>query len=170
MISINALSLIAYFTYNYIDIIIFALRSTSWSYIIFCMVGRVMTDPSLGLLTPYEMVLAPARRLQPPPRPSTLPSYHARSKWHPHCPICYRPLLVFSPPEPLYTQSSSMPPLPPLIDPNPNSTPGSAATTPINPPPLAARPTPSLYDHLSLPLPSPLQRLSPTNPRGEGIA
>jgi hypothetical protein len=38
------------------DIIIYALGSTSWSSGIFWMVGRVITDPSLGLPSPYEVV------------------------------------------------------------------------------------------------------------------
>jgi hypothetical protein len=56
MISNRTLSLLAYFTYISVDIIIYALGSTSWSSRIFCMVGRVITDTSLGLLSPYEVV------------------------------------------------------------------------------------------------------------------
>jgi hypothetical protein len=43
------LSILAYFTYIFIDIIIYALGSTTWSSGIFWMVGRVIADPSLGL-------------------------------------------------------------------------------------------------------------------------
>jgi hypothetical protein len=56
MIPIRTLSLLAYFTYISIDIIIYALGSTSWFSGIFWMVGRVVADPSLGLLSPYEVV------------------------------------------------------------------------------------------------------------------
>jgi hypothetical protein len=51
MISIRTLYLLIYFTYTLIDIIIYALGSTLWSTRIFWMVGRVVADPSLGLLT-----------------------------------------------------------------------------------------------------------------------
>jgi hypothetical protein len=51
MISIRTLSLLAYFTYIFIDIIIYALGSTSWSSRFFWMVGRVVANPSLGLLS-----------------------------------------------------------------------------------------------------------------------
>jgi hypothetical protein len=53
---IMTLSLLAYFTYISIDIIIYALGSTSWPFGIFWMVGRVVADPSLGLLSPCEVV------------------------------------------------------------------------------------------------------------------
>jgi hypothetical protein len=56
MISIRTLSLLACFTYISIDIIIYALGSTSWSSEIFWMVGQVVTDPSLGLSSPCEVV------------------------------------------------------------------------------------------------------------------
>jgi hypothetical protein len=56
MILIRTLSLLAYFTYILIDIIIYALVSTLWSSGIFWMVGRVVKDPSLGLPSPYEVV------------------------------------------------------------------------------------------------------------------
>jgi hypothetical protein len=49
MIPIRTLSLPAYFTYIFIDIIIYALGSTPWSSEIFWMMGRVVADPSLGL-------------------------------------------------------------------------------------------------------------------------
>jgi hypothetical protein len=49
MILIRTLSLLDYFTYISIDIIIYALRSTLWSSGIFWMVDRVILDPSLGL-------------------------------------------------------------------------------------------------------------------------
>jgi hypothetical protein len=48
MILIKTLSLLAYFTYIFIDITIYALGSTAWSYGIFWMVGQVIADPSLG--------------------------------------------------------------------------------------------------------------------------
>jgi hypothetical protein len=51
MISIRTLSLLAYFTYISIDIIIYALVSMSWSSRIFWMVGRIIVDPSLCLLS-----------------------------------------------------------------------------------------------------------------------
>jgi hypothetical protein len=56
MISIMTLSLLAYFTYIIIDIIIYALESTPWSSEIFKMVGRVMAHPSLGLLSSCGVV------------------------------------------------------------------------------------------------------------------
>jgi hypothetical protein len=56
MITNKTLSLLDYFTYISIDIIIYAVGSTSWSYRIFWMVGRVITNPSLGLLSPCEVV------------------------------------------------------------------------------------------------------------------
>jgi hypothetical protein len=56
MISIRTLSLLIYFTYIPIDIIIYALWSKPRSSRIFWMVGRVVMDPSLGLLSPYEVV------------------------------------------------------------------------------------------------------------------
>jgi hypothetical protein len=49
MIPIRTLSLLAYFTYIFIDTIIYALGSTAWSSRIFWMVDRVIADPSLGL-------------------------------------------------------------------------------------------------------------------------
>jgi hypothetical protein len=49
MIPIRTLSLLTYFTYIFIDIIIYTLWSTSRSFRIFWMVGRVIADPSLGL-------------------------------------------------------------------------------------------------------------------------
>jgi hypothetical protein len=49
MIPIRTLSLLVYFTYTFIDIIIYALGSMPWSSEIFQMVGRVVADPSLGL-------------------------------------------------------------------------------------------------------------------------
>jgi hypothetical protein len=51
MISIKTLSLLAYFTYIFIDITIYSLESMPWSSRIFRMVGRVIADPSLGLLS-----------------------------------------------------------------------------------------------------------------------
>jgi hypothetical protein len=56
MILIRTLSLLVYFTYIFIDIIFYVLGSTHWSSGIFWMVGRVVTDPSLGLLSPCEVV------------------------------------------------------------------------------------------------------------------
>jgi hypothetical protein len=56
MISIMTLSLLAYFTHIFIDIIIYALGSTPWSFGNFWMVGRVIKDPSLSLLSPCEVV------------------------------------------------------------------------------------------------------------------
>jgi hypothetical protein len=56
MISIRALSLLAYFTYILIDIIIYVLQSMSWSSKIFCMMGRVVKDSSLSLLSPCGVV------------------------------------------------------------------------------------------------------------------
>jgi hypothetical protein len=52
MIPIRTLYLFAYFTYIFIDIIIYALGSTPWSSGIFWMVGRVITGPSLDLSSP----------------------------------------------------------------------------------------------------------------------
>jgi hypothetical protein len=51
MIPIRILSLFTYFTYIFIDIIIYALENMLWSSGIFWMVGRVITDSSLGLLS-----------------------------------------------------------------------------------------------------------------------
>jgi hypothetical protein len=56
MISIMTLSLLAYFTYILIDIIIYALESMPWSYEIFWMMGRVIADPFLGLPSPCRVV------------------------------------------------------------------------------------------------------------------
>jgi hypothetical protein len=56
MIPIMTLSLLTYFTYILIAVVIYVLRSTSWSSRIFWMVGRVIKDRSLGLLSPYEVV------------------------------------------------------------------------------------------------------------------
>jgi hypothetical protein len=56
MISIRTLSLVTYFTYIFIDIIIYALGSKPWSSRIFQMVGRVVADPSFGLLSPCGVV------------------------------------------------------------------------------------------------------------------
>jgi hypothetical protein len=56
MISIKTLSLLVYFTYIYIDIIIYILESTSWSSRIFCIVSRVVKDPTLGLPSPCGVV------------------------------------------------------------------------------------------------------------------
>jgi hypothetical protein len=56
MISIMTLSLTAYFTHIFIDIIIYALGSTPWSFENFWMVGRVIKDPSLSLPSPCEVV------------------------------------------------------------------------------------------------------------------
>jgi hypothetical protein len=55
MIPIRTLSLLSYFTYISIDIIFYALGSTLWSSRIW-MVGGVIADPSLGLLSPCEVV------------------------------------------------------------------------------------------------------------------
>jgi hypothetical protein len=49
MISIRTLSLLAYFTYIFIDIIIYASGGMLGSSGIFWMVGQVIADPSLGL-------------------------------------------------------------------------------------------------------------------------
>jgi hypothetical protein len=54
---IRTLSLLVYFTHIFIDIIIYVLLSTLWSFGIFWMVSRVIADPSLGLPSPYGMVL-----------------------------------------------------------------------------------------------------------------
>jgi hypothetical protein len=51
MILIRTLSLLSYFTYIFIDTIIYTFGSTPWSSGIFWMVGRVIADPSLGLLS-----------------------------------------------------------------------------------------------------------------------
>jgi hypothetical protein len=56
MITIKTLSLLAYYIYILIDIIIYALGNTTWSSGIFWMVGRVVKDPSLGLLSPCGVV------------------------------------------------------------------------------------------------------------------
>jgi hypothetical protein len=56
MIPIMTLSLLTYFTYILIAVVIYVLRSTSWSSRIFWMVGRVIKDRSLGLLSPSEVV------------------------------------------------------------------------------------------------------------------
>jgi hypothetical protein len=56
MITIRTPSLLSYFTYISMDIIIYVLGSTSWSSVIFWMVGRVVVDPSVGLPSPCEVV------------------------------------------------------------------------------------------------------------------
>jgi hypothetical protein len=56
MISIRTLSLLDYFIYIFIDIIIYTLGSTTWSSGIFWMVGRVIVDSFLGLLSLCELV------------------------------------------------------------------------------------------------------------------
>jgi hypothetical protein len=56
IIPIRTLSLLAYFTYIFIDIIINVLESMTWSSRIFWMVSRVITDPSLGLPSPCGVV------------------------------------------------------------------------------------------------------------------
>jgi hypothetical protein len=56
MIPIRTLSLLAYFTYIFIDIIIYTLGSMSWPSGIFWMVGQVIARPSLGLLSQYRVV------------------------------------------------------------------------------------------------------------------
>jgi Trk-type K+ transport system membrane component len=59
MIPIRTLSLLTYFTYIFIDIIIYALRSMPWSSGIFWMVGLVVAGPSLGLLSLCGLVSNP---------------------------------------------------------------------------------------------------------------
>jgi hypothetical protein len=56
MIPIRTLSLLAYFIYIFIDIIIYALGSMPWFFEIFWMVGRVIADPSLGLSSPCGVI------------------------------------------------------------------------------------------------------------------
>jgi hypothetical protein len=56
MISIRTLSLLVCFTYIFIDIIIYALGSMLWSSGIFWIVGQVIADTSLGLLSLCELV------------------------------------------------------------------------------------------------------------------
>jgi hypothetical protein len=56
MILIRTLSLLAYFTYIFIDIIIYAMGSTPLSSGIFWMVGRVIAGPSWGLSSPCGVV------------------------------------------------------------------------------------------------------------------
>jgi hypothetical protein len=56
MISISTLSLLAYYIYILIDTIIYVMGNTSCSSRIFWMVVRIIADPSLGLLSPYEVV------------------------------------------------------------------------------------------------------------------
>jgi hypothetical protein len=56
MIPIRTLSLLDYFTYIFIDIVFYAMGSMSWCSGIFWMVGQVITDPSLGFLSPCEVV------------------------------------------------------------------------------------------------------------------
>jgi hypothetical protein len=56
MISNKTLSLLIYFTYISIDIIIYSLWSTSWSSKISWMVGWVVTNHSLGLPSPCDVV------------------------------------------------------------------------------------------------------------------
>jgi hypothetical protein len=51
MIPIKIVSMLAYFTYIFIDIIIYALGRTSWSFGIFW-----VADPSLGLSSPCGVV------------------------------------------------------------------------------------------------------------------
>jgi hypothetical protein len=56
IIIIRTLSLLVYFTYIFIDIILYALGKTPWSSRIFRMVGQVIADPSLGLPSPCGVV------------------------------------------------------------------------------------------------------------------
>jgi hypothetical protein len=49
MIPIRTLSLLTYFIYTFVDIIIYSLGSTPWSSEIFWMVGQVIADPSFHL-------------------------------------------------------------------------------------------------------------------------
>jgi hypothetical protein len=56
MIAIRTLSLLTYFTHIFIDRIIYALVSMPWSSEIFWMLGWVIADPSLGFLSPCEVV------------------------------------------------------------------------------------------------------------------
>jgi hypothetical protein len=56
MIPIRTLSLLVYFTYIFIDIVIYAFGSTSWSSEIIWMAGRVIADPSLVILSPCGVV------------------------------------------------------------------------------------------------------------------
>jgi hypothetical protein len=56
IISIKTLSLLDYYIYILIDIIIYALWSMSWSSEIFWMVDRVIKNPFLNLLSPYGVV------------------------------------------------------------------------------------------------------------------
>jgi hypothetical protein len=56
MIPIRILSLLAYLTYIFIDIIFYALESTSWSSGIFWMVSWVIADSFLGLSSPSEVI------------------------------------------------------------------------------------------------------------------
>jgi hypothetical protein len=56
MISIKTLSLLVYYIYIFIDIIIYVLGTTSWSSEIFRMVGRVIVDHSFDLLSPCGVV------------------------------------------------------------------------------------------------------------------
>jgi hypothetical protein len=72
MIPIKTLSLPTYFTYIFIYIIIYALESKPWSFRIFWMVGRVIADPSLGLLSPCGMV---------PQVPILISSHRVLGKW-----------------------------------------------------------------------------------------
>jgi hypothetical protein len=51
MILIRTLSLLVYFSYIFIDIIIYTLGNMSWFSEIFWMVGRVIADPFLNLLS-----------------------------------------------------------------------------------------------------------------------
>jgi hypothetical protein len=62
MIIIMTQSLLVYFIYIFIDIIIYALASISWFSRIFWMVGRVIADSSFGLpslcgLVPWVLIL-----------------------------------------------------------------------------------------------------------------
>jgi hypothetical protein len=75
MISIMTLSLLVYFIYILIDIVIYVLGSTPWSSEIYWMVGRVIKDPSLGLPSPYEVVLRVLIVVT-----STCPSYSKRTR------------------------------------------------------------------------------------------
>jgi hypothetical protein len=56
MILIRTLSLLTYFTYIFIDIIIYVLGSTLWSSEIFWIVGRIIANPSSDLPSPCGTV------------------------------------------------------------------------------------------------------------------
>jgi hypothetical protein len=90
----STLSLLVYFTCTFIDIIIYALGSTPWSSRIFWIVGQVVADPSLGLLSlcgvvPWVPILVTKTRL----RAATCPTTSGPTPWWGRVWGCHMPVV-----------------------------------------------------------------------------